>query len=97
MKEIDKKFGRNEAFETIRKAFNLGKKYLTNRGITISPDDFDVDQKVIDASEEIIRKAEEKSQEIIEEYNRGTLEIIQGKSREESERESGVEMEEKDP
>ena len=84
IKDIDKKFGRNVAFETIRKAFNMGKNYLTNRGITISPDDFDVDQKVIDMSEEIVKKAEEKSKEIIEEYNKGTLEVIQGKTPEES-------------
>ena len=84
IKEIDKKFGRNVAFETIRKAFNIGKNYLTNRGITISPVDFDVDQKVIDLSEEIVKKAEEKSLEIINEYNNGTLGIIQGKSPEES-------------
>ncbi|MDP3992235.1 MAG: hypothetical protein Q8P79_01865, partial [Nanoarchaeota archaeon] len=84
VKEIDREFGRNVAFETIRKAFNLGKNYLTNRGITISLDDFDVEQKVIDMSEEIVKKAEEKTKEIIEQYNNGTLEIIQGKSPEES-------------
>lgn len=84
IKVIDKEFGRNIAFETIRKAFNLGKTYLTQRGITISLDDLDVEQKVIDTSEEVIKKAEEKTKDIIESYNNGTLEIIQGKSREES-------------
>ncbi|MEK6840533.1 MAG: DNA-directed RNA polymerase subunit A', partial [Nanoarchaeota archaeon] len=84
IKEIDKKFGRNVAFDTIRKAFNLGKNYLTKRGITISLDDFDVEQKVIDLSEEIVKKAEEKTREIIEDYNNKTLEIIQGKTPEES-------------
>ena len=84
IKEIDSKFGRNVAFETIRKAFNLGKNYLTERGISISLEDFDVEQKIIDMSEEIVKKAEEKTVEIIEQYNRGTLEVIQGKSPEES-------------
>ena len=84
IKEIDRKFGRNVAFETIRKAFNLGKNYLTKRGITISLDDFDVEQKIIDISEEIVKRAEEKTKEIIEKYNMGTLEVIQGKSPEES-------------
>jgi len=84
VKEIDKKFGRNVAFETIRKAFNLGKNYLTERGITISLDDFDVEQKVIDMSEEIVKRAEEKTKEIIEAYNNKTLEVIQGKTPEES-------------
>ncbi|MEK7134997.1 MAG: DNA-directed RNA polymerase subunit A', partial [Patescibacteria group bacterium] len=84
IKEIDKKFGRNIAFDTIRKAFNLGKNYLTKRGITISLDDFDVEQKIIDISEEIVKRADEKTKEIIEEYNRGTLEVIRGKTPEES-------------
>ena len=84
VKEIDRKFGREIAFDTVRKAFNLGKNYLTNIGITISLDDFDVDQKVVDVSEEIVKKAEEKTEEIIDSYNNKTLEIIQGKTPEES-------------
>ena len=84
VKEIDKKMGRLEAFEAIKKAFNLGKNHLTSRGITISVNDLDVEQKVIDASEEIVKKAEEKAREIVGSYNDGTLEIIQGKSAEES-------------
>ncbi|HKZ33858.1 MAG TPA: DNA-directed RNA polymerase subunit A' [Candidatus Nanoarchaeia archaeon] len=84
IKEIDKKFGRNVAFDTIRKAFNLGKNYLTKKGITISLEDFDVEQKVIDLSEEIVKRAEEKTKEIIGEYNSKTLEVIQGKTPEES-------------
>lgn len=84
LKEIDRVFGRSVAFEIIKRAFNLGKGYLTKRGITISVEDFDVEQKVIDASGEIIAKAEEKTKEIIRAYNEGTLEIIQGKTSEES-------------
>lgn len=84
IKEIDKKFGRTVAFETVKKAFNLGKNYLTERGITISLGDFDVEEKVFEMSEEIIKKAEEKATEIINSYNQGTLEIIRGKTREES-------------
>lgn len=84
IKVIDKDFGRNAAFEAIRGAFNVGKTYLTERGITIALDDLDVDKKVVEMSEEIIKKAEEKTKEIIESYNNGTLEVIQGKSREES-------------
>ncbi|MBU0996405.1 MAG: hypothetical protein KJ737_28220, partial [Proteobacteria bacterium] len=84
IKEIDKKFGRTTSFETIKKAFNLGKNYLTDTGITISLGDLDVEQKVIESGEEIIKKAEEKTKEIIDAYNKGTLEIIQGKSKEES-------------
>ncbi len=84
IREIDKKFGRNVAFDSIRKAFNIGKNYLTGRGISFSVDDFDVDQKIFEMSEEIVKKAEEKTNEIIDEYNKGTLEIIQGKTSEES-------------
>ena len=84
IKEIDKHYGRTAAIDSIKKAFNLGRNYLTEEGITISVDDLDVEQKVIDMSEEIIKKAEEKTKEIIKDYNDGTLEVIQGKTMEES-------------
>ncbi len=84
VKEIDKEFGRTTAFETVKKAFNLGKDHITNRGITISLEDFDVEQKVVDMSEEIIKKAEKKTEDIINSYREGKLEAIQGKSLEES-------------
>jgi len=84
VKELDKVVGRDETFETISRAFNLGKNYLSDRGITISLEDLDLDQEVIDAAEEIVKRAEKKTEEIIEMYNQGTLEIIPGKTEEES-------------
>jgi len=84
IKVIDKEYGRSVAFESIKKAFNLGRNYLTEEGITISLDDLDVEQKVVDQGEEIVKKAEEKTKEIIRDYNNGTLDVIQGKSLEES-------------
>lgn len=84
IKDIDKKFGRTIAFESIKRAFNLGKNYLTDKGITIALNDLDVEQKVIDQSQELVEKAEEKTKEIIESYNKGTLEVIQGKTSQES-------------
>ncbi len=84
IKEIDKVFGRNEAIDSLKKAFNLGINYLTDRGITISVEDLNLDEKVIGAGNEIIKKAEKKAEEIIELYNQGTLERIPGKTEEES-------------
>ena len=84
IKELEKRVGINETFDIIRKVFNLGVKYLSDRGITISVEDLDLDQSVIDAGEEIIKKAEKKTEEIIESYNRGELERIPGKTEEES-------------
>jgi len=84
IKEIDKKLGRNETFETIEKVFKLGINYLTDRGITISVEDLDLDPSILEIGDEIIAKAEKKTQEIIEEYNKGTLELIPGKTLEES-------------
>ncbi|MBU2616566.1 MAG: DNA-directed RNA polymerase subunit A', partial [Nanoarchaeota archaeon] len=84
IKVIDKEFGRTAAVAAVRKAFDLGRYYLTDNGITIALDDFDVEEKVALASEEIVKKAEEKTGEIINDYNNGTLEIIQGKTLEES-------------
>ena len=84
VKEIDKKFGRKEAFETIRKAFDLGKIYLSERGITSSVEDFDLDEEIIKASEKIVKEAEDKCRDIIKSYEDGTLELIPGKTGEES-------------
>jgi DNA-directed RNA polymerase subunit A' len=84
VKELDKKRGRTTAFETVKKAFNLGKNYLTERGITMSVEDLDVEERVVAMGEEIINRAEDKTKSIIDSYNQGTLEIIQGKTKEES-------------
>jgi DNA-directed RNA polymerase subunit A' len=84
IKEIDKHFGRNETFDTIKKAFQLGVNYLSDRGITISVEDLDLKPEVIAMGDEIIQKAEEKTKELIDNYNDRTLEIIPGKTLEES-------------
>jgi DNA-directed RNA polymerase subunit A' len=84
VKELDNEIGREETFETIKKVFRLGLSHLTDRGITISVEDLDLDAKVVDASKEIIEKADVKTKEIIESYRDGTLEIIPGKTKEES-------------
>ncbi len=89
IKELDKVVGRDETFSTIRKAFNLGTNYLSDRGITISLEDLDLDQEVINDGYEIVKKAEKKTEEIIELYEKGELEKIPGKSEEES-REIGI-------
>ncbi|PJE81672.1 hypothetical protein COU58_01135 [Candidatus Pacearchaeota archaeon CG10_big_fil_rev_8_21_14_0_10_32_42] len=84
VKIIDQKFGRNVAFDSIRKAFNLGKNYLSEVGITASVEDFDLDEETIKESEKIIKATEKKAEEIIESYRDGTIELIPGKSSEES-------------
>ena len=84
IKELDKTVGRMETFETIKKAFNLGKNYLSNRGITLSVEDLNLDKRVVDAGKKIIQDAEEKTQETLDLYNAGKLEIIPGKTAEES-------------
>ncbi len=84
VKELDRTVGRTVTFETIKKAFDLGKNYLTDVGITTSVEDLDLDEQVIEAGEEIIKKAEKKTEELIIAYNEGTLEGIPGKTMEES-------------
>ena len=84
IKEIDKQFGRIEAFESIKRAFNIGKNYLNMKGITISLEDLNVEQKIVDQSNEIIAEAKEKAQDIIKECEKGTLDIIPGKTIEET-------------
>ncbi len=84
VKELDKSVGREETFEVINKAFNLGKTYLTKHGITACVEDFDLKESVIEETEDIVKKAEKKTEEIIESYENKTLEIIPGKTLEES-------------
>jgi len=81
---LDKNVGRDQTMDTLRNAFNLGKNYLTDRGITISVEDLDLDDNVIEMGEEVIKKAEKRTNEVIESYNQGTLETIPGKTNEES-------------
>jgi|TARA_Y100000310_G_scaffold336874_1_gene422524 DNA-directed RNA polymerase subunit A' len=84
IKKLDKLVGREKTMEIIRKVFDLGKNYLTNRGITISVEDLNLDDRVINEGKEIIKKSKEKTKEIIESYNKGNLEVIPGKTKEES-------------
>ncbi len=84
IKELDKRVGREKTFETIKRAFSLGTVYLSDRGITISLNDLDLNENVIRESEEIIKYAEKRAQEVINSYNEGTLDIIPGKTDEES-------------
>jgi DNA-directed RNA polymerase subunit A' len=84
IRHLEKKIGLNKTFEIIREVFDLGIKYLSDQGITISIEDFDLSKEVISQGEEVIKKAERKTEEIIESYNQGTLERIPGKTYEES-------------
>ena len=84
IKELDRAVGRLETIETLKKVFDLGTNYLTKRGITISVEDLDLENNVIEEGNEIIKKAENKTDEIIQSYVDGTLEIIPGKTKEES-------------
>jgi len=84
IKELDKQVGRDETFETIRKAFRLGTHHITERGITISIGDLNVNEKVLKQKDQIIKEAEKKANEVIELYNNNKLDIIPGKTREES-------------
>ena len=84
IKALDKSIGREETIKTLKKSFNLGVNYLSNRGITISVNDLDLDESVIQLGEEIIKKAKKKTIEIIESCENGTLELIPGKKKEES-------------
>tara|TARA_Y100000034_G_scaffold103583_1_gene129348 strand:- start:7008 stop:10499 length:3492 start_codon:yes stop_codon:yes gene_type:complete len=84
IKKLDKLVGREKTMEIIRKVFDLGKNYLTDRGITISVEDLNLDERVINDGKEIIKKAKDKTKEIIDAYNEGNLEVIPGKTKEES-------------
>jgi len=84
IKELDKTVGRDKTFETIKNVFRLGVNYLSERGITISVEDLDLDRKVVEKGEEVIRNAQNKAKEIIDLYNKGDIERIPGKTEEDS-------------
>jgi DNA-directed RNA polymerase subunit A" len=84
VKVLDKTIGREETFKTIKRAFNLGKNYLSGRGITIAVNDLDLNEDILKHCEEVIEKAQKKTQEIIDSDRDGTLELIPGKTKEES-------------
>ena len=84
IKELDKSVGRDKTFEIIENAFNLGTHYLNEQGITISVNDFDLAEEVVEMGRDIISKAEKKTAEVIQSYDDKTLDIIPGKTEEES-------------
>ena len=84
VKVLDKAIGREETFKIIKRAFNLGKNYLSGRGITISVNDLDLSEDILEQCDEVIEKAQKKAMEIIEADKNGTLELIPGKTKEES-------------
>ena len=84
IKVLDKKVGRQETFDIIKKAFNIGKNYLSHKGITTSVEDLDLDENLIQAGDKIIKESEQKAEAIIASYRNETLEVIPGKTKEES-------------
>ncbi|MEK6819771.1 MAG: hypothetical protein AABY03_01060, partial [Nanoarchaeota archaeon] len=84
IREIDKKIGRDETIKTIKHAFDLGRYYLTDRGITIAIEDLNLKEKAVLQGEEIIKKAEKRTEELIELYNHEDFEIIPGKTKEDT-------------
>ncbi len=84
VKELDKRVGREETIETLRRNFTLGTKYLSDVGFTLSISDLNVNEFAKKSGEEIIKNAEEKTQKIINDYYENKLEIIPGKSRDET-------------
>ena len=84
VKELDRTVKEYKTFEIIKKAFKLGINYLSDRGITISVEDLDLDESVIQAGKEIIKKAKKRTDEIIKLYDERMLENIPGKTKEET-------------
>ncbi len=84
VKALDEQVGREKAIEVIKKIFDLGTIYLTRRGITISVEDLDLAEEVVEAGKKVINEAEKKAEEVVKQYNEGTLEILPDKTKEES-------------
>ena len=84
IKELDRLVGRDETMSAIRNAFNIGVNHLTDRGITISLEDLNLNEAALKESENIIKKTKNKTDDIIKLYEEGNIEIIPGKTKYES-------------
>jgi DNA-directed RNA polymerase subunit A' len=84
LKEADKKLGREETIELLRRVFALGTIFLSRNGFTLSVEDLDVSADVKKKTQKIIENAEIKTQNIIESYYDKTLELLPGKTAEET-------------
>jgi len=84
LKFLDKEVGRNKTIKCLENAFSIGTSYLSQHGFTISVEDLDVNEKVINQTKEIIQNAEDETLKIIKNYDSGELEIIPGKTSEET-------------
>ena len=84
IKEIDKHLDRQSTLKVIKKLFDIGRLYLTDIGVSLSVEDFNLNKSVIKKSDELINKAEEKTKEIIRLYEKKELKKIPGKTLEET-------------
>ena len=84
IKELDKTVGEDKSLNIVKQVFRLGTNYLSERGLSVSLEDFNLKEKVINAGNEIIKKAEQKTEELLEAAEKETLELIPGKTKEES-------------
>jgi len=84
LKFLDKEVGRDETIKCLENAFSIGTNYLSQHGFTISVNDLDVNEKVINQTKEIIQNAENETLKIIQDYESEDLEIIPGKTSEET-------------
>jgi len=84
IKVIDSEYGRRASFNAIRMAFNIGKNFLPERGITSSVEDFDLDEKLIKESDKIIQIIEIQKNRDPYLFMDCATKVIPGKSVEES-------------
>lgn len=84
LKEADKKLGRKETIELLRKVFLLGTIFLSRTGFTLSTEDLNVPEEVKEKTRKIIEAAEIKTQEVIENYYNKSMELLPGKTAEET-------------
>lgn len=84
LKRADKKIGRVETMELLRRVFSIGATFLSRTGFTLSASDLDVPPELKKKTEKIVGSAEIGTRKIIESYYDGSLELLPGKSLEET-------------
>ncbi len=84
IKIIDRDFGREEALDSIQKAFILGALYLSRKGYTLSVQDLSVSEKVKKEARAVVDEAEKKTADVTKEFEGGLMARLPGKNLEET-------------
>jgi len=84
LRNIHKRYGRDDMVEILGKIYRLGTEVLLKYGFTVKSSDADLSSKAQVEVDNIIKSAYEEVYKMIDEFNQGSLELLPGRSIEET-------------